>query len=324
MQKITLSIIVPVYNVEQYLHDCLDSILQIKSISWEAILIDDGSTDSSGCICDKYAAVESRFRVIHQSNAGVSAARNAGLIIARGEWIWFVDSDDIINPIPESVSFKRIEKADYVLFDKRDFIDVQSVTGKSQPTILFYDEGISKNDFLCKYICYHHQQIFYRKDTLYDGKSLRLSFSEGIRVGEDLEFQYKYLTLCKHPIKLNAILYNYRLREGSATQDNYREKNVADLPKVLDNLLKWFSEGSVKPEPWIENRIYLIFQNLLYSASLLKIVDRQNLQIRVRTLLKSYGKCGFLFTNNVKMQIAFFSIRLYSALNKIYLQIKKK
>lgn len=89
-----ISIIIPVYKAEKYLHDCLDSIAAQTFADWECILIDDGSPDSSGMICEEYAARDSRFIAVHQKNGGVSAARNAGLAIARGDWIGFVDADD--------------------------------------------------------------------------------------------------------------------------------------------------------------------------------------------------------------------------------------
>ena len=92
-----ISIIVPVYKVEQYLRRCLDSIVAQTFTDWECILIDDGSPDNSGRICDEYAEKDKRFRVFHQENVGVSAARNKGLDEARGEWIGFVDSDDWIE-----------------------------------------------------------------------------------------------------------------------------------------------------------------------------------------------------------------------------------
>ncbi|GHU72400.1 hypothetical protein FACS189450_10130 [Spirochaetia bacterium] len=93
-----ISIIVPVYKVEKYLRRCLDSIIEQTFIGFECILVDDGSPDGCPAICDEYAKKDSRFVVIHQANTGVSAARNAGLDIARGDWIWFVDSDDWLEP----------------------------------------------------------------------------------------------------------------------------------------------------------------------------------------------------------------------------------
>ena len=93
-----LSIIVPVFNVRNYLSDCIDSIISQSYSDFECILIDDGSTDGSGAICDEYAKKDSRIRVFHKENGGVSSARNIGLDNASGEWIYFVDSDDQILP----------------------------------------------------------------------------------------------------------------------------------------------------------------------------------------------------------------------------------
>ena len=91
------SIIIPVYNVAPYLRECLDSVLAQTFTDWEAICVDDGSTDGSGVILDEYAAKDKRFRVIHQPNAGVSAARNMALDVAKGEWFLFLDGDDILR-----------------------------------------------------------------------------------------------------------------------------------------------------------------------------------------------------------------------------------
>ena len=92
-----ISVIVPVYNTEKYLNRCIDSILAQTFTDFELLLIDDGSTDCSGKICDEYAAKDSRVRVFHKENGGVSSARNMGLDNAQGEWITFVDSDDWVH-----------------------------------------------------------------------------------------------------------------------------------------------------------------------------------------------------------------------------------
>ena len=323
MQDIYLTIIVPVYNVERYLRTCLDSIAQLKAFSWEAILVDDGSTDTSGKICDKYAKQDSRFRVIHQKNAGVSAARNAGLDAAKGEWIWFVDSDDSINPDFEISNPEVLDDADYVLFDMRKFRDGEELNslGHQKSTVKCTD--LSKNDFLCKYQCNHHQRLFYKKTWVMIDHHQRLAFSLGTRVGEDLEFQYKYLTRCQRPARLDAVLYNYRLREGSATQDDsYRRKNLEDLPLVIDRLLKWCKDENVKPEPWLEMRIQQMFQNLLYSASLVKEVEMKVLQATIRSLLLAFREQGFNFPKMAKMKLAYGSVNTYFVLNRVYLKLK--
>ncbi|EME8139564.1 glycosyltransferase, partial [Enterococcus faecium] len=92
-----ISIIVPIYNVEQYLRKCVDSILAQTFTDFEVILVDDGSPDNSGAICDEYAKLDSRVRVIHKENGGLSDARNAGIEIAKGKYLGFVDSDDFID-----------------------------------------------------------------------------------------------------------------------------------------------------------------------------------------------------------------------------------
>lgn len=94
----TVSVIIPVYNVEAYLHPCVDSVLAQTYSDYEIIMVDDGSPDSCGAICDEYAAMDPRIRVIHQENGGLSAARNAGVNICTGDYVMFLDSDDMIHP----------------------------------------------------------------------------------------------------------------------------------------------------------------------------------------------------------------------------------
>ena len=110
-KKIKLSIIIPVFNVEKYVQTCLDSVIEQSFRDFEVIVVDDGSTDGSPAICDAAAKQDGRIRVIHQRNGGLSAARNAGLDIARGEWIGFLDSDDFILPDMYEKLMNAAEKA---------------------------------------------------------------------------------------------------------------------------------------------------------------------------------------------------------------------
>lgn len=151
----------------------------------------------------------------------------------------------------------------------------------------------------------------------------RLAFCLGTRVGEDLEFQYKYLTRCQRPARLDAVLYNYRLREGSATQDDsYRRKNLEDLPQVIERLLYWCKDENVKSEPWLEMRIQQMFQNLLYSASLVKEINKKALQSTVRQFLEAWSNQGFAFPECSKMKLAHLSVNAYFIINRIYLRMK--
>lgn len=103
----TVSVIVPVYNAEKYIETCISSVLNQTFTDFELILIDDGSEDESGHICDEYATKDTRIRVFHKENGGPSAARNSGLNVAQGEWILFLDSDDWI--VPESLQLLMSE-----------------------------------------------------------------------------------------------------------------------------------------------------------------------------------------------------------------------
>ena len=115
-----VSVIIPVYNVEKYLKDCINSILNQTYSNWEMILVDDGSVDNSGDICDKFSKNDSRIHVIHQTNKGVSFARNKGIEKANGEYLIFIDSDDWIenNMFEEMITAINNTKADACYCDR--------------------------------------------------------------------------------------------------------------------------------------------------------------------------------------------------------------
>lgn len=119
MEKL-ISVIIPVYNVEKYLDKCIDSIINQTYSNLEIILIDDGSTDNSGKICDKYALLDSRIKVIHKKNGGLSDARNVGIDNANGKYLMFVDSDDFIdyNTICDNINIMKENKADIIIYNR--------------------------------------------------------------------------------------------------------------------------------------------------------------------------------------------------------------
>lgn len=379
-----LSIIIPVYNVEPYLRECLDSVAASPLDCWEAILIDDGSPDGCPQICDEYAARDNRFRIIHQENAGVAAARNAGLDAAKGEWIWFVDSDDVVDMRPvagmvewmkqneDGLQFKVYSlqpdenqngKVDLVMFDLETFDDNETLTlrntalrnadatktiMKSQNENQNQNEKVAerfvakrivaqrivakrfvdKKDYLSQHISFFHQQFWYRKQNQnqnqYEGKKESIHFTEGIRVAEDLERMYKYFTLCQQPVKFEATLYHYRVRETSVTQDeNYRKKAVEDLPVVLNNLAEWIRRNNIKPEPWLDLRIMKLFQNLLYSASQVRKLEMTSFQESVNDIVNSFKSLGFPFTQNIRVRLAVGNVKLYFLLNNVYLRLRR-
>lgn len=312
-----ISFIVPVYKVEKYLPECVDSIIKQSSDDWELILIDDGSPDRCPQICDEYAANDNRIKVIHQQNSGVAAARNAGLDVAKGKWIWFVDSDDwiaedSIETLEKSLS---INSYDLVMFEYVRWTD-----GKSVKNSTLIDNAKCYNDFLCRNICFHNQRMLFRNDIIRQNK---LRFTEGIRLAEDLEFQYKYEMLCQHPIAISDALYQYRIREGSVTHtDSYRRHAVEDIAKVLRSLLDFIHVHQFKSEDWLGKRLEMLMKNMLYSASQVKELDVCTFQDDVRSIIDSYRKIGFMCFDGRKIRLAYYSVRLYFITNKIYLKLK--
>lgn len=215
MQNIELSIIIPVYNVETYLDRCLQSLLIQNNQSYEIILIDDGSTDQSGIICDKYAQNDDRIMVIHQPNQGVSAARNAGLKKYRGRYLTFIDPDDFIAPntyTPNMLLLKQNSDIDilqypicrYYSSTKNDvtILPPQKISGKAD-IFLNWWAGFPLHFSNCN-------KIF--KKEIFDG----ITFMEG-HVSEDTSLIIDFYKRANTIYISNQGRYFYQVREDSYT-----------------------------------------------------------------------------------------------------------
>lgn len=316
-----ISFIVPVYKVEKYLPECVDSIIKQSSDDWELILIDDGSPDRCPQICDEYVESDNRIKVIHQHNKGVAAARNAGLDIATGEWIWFVDSDDWIeSDAAYRLKMQLIGITDSVMVDQVMFGHVRHEKHSSIIRNGINDISGNKIEFLNSYHSFFNPCMLFRNDKIQEYK---LCFTEGIRLAEDLEFQYKYEILCQHPIAISDVLYHYRIHEGSVTHtDSYRRHAVEDITKVLRNLLNFIYVHQLKSEDWFGKRLEMLMKNMLYSASQVKRLDVGTFQDDVRSIINGYREMGFRCFDGRKIQLAYHNVRLYFITNKIYLKLK--
>lgn len=198
MNNPLISVIVPVYNSEKYLHRCIDSILSQTHTDFELLLINDGSTDNSGIICDEYAAKDSRIRVFHKSNGGVSSARNLGLDHAKGKYISFVDSDDETYPNYLSVLFQNINKCDLSYIGILKYDVALQKTGEwthFEEQIIRIDqtdeELIVKNNLL--EVGYPYGKLFHQKII----ETYNIRFDERISYQEDLIFTLQYISKCK-------------------------------------------------------------------------------------------------------------------------------
>lgn len=209
-----ISIIVPVYNVEKYINTCVESILKQTYRDLEIILVDDGSTDASGELCDELAKMDSRIVVMHKENGGLSDTRNAGLDCATGEWIMFVDSDDFIHPDTVKLSLEIAQKnqSDLLAFG---YMYVDEQCDYVQTTLGYVNETVYTEDQLLR--------AFAKQDTgsvMACNKLYRKSIWEEIRfpVGKIHEDEFvivDVLQRANNATVIDAKLYFYRQRQGS-------------------------------------------------------------------------------------------------------------
>lgn len=231
-----VSIIIPVYNVRNYLPQCLDSVLKQSYVNWEAILVDDGSTDGSGRICDDYAKRDARFRVIHQGNAGAANAKNTGLDHADGAYIVFIDSDDWVEPnwLETLVSIARENRADVVECDFR-----KEYVGRSQVANDWEDAVFTAESYLAQYLSNWTCSLFWNK--LYRADLLKnIRFRRERRCIDDEFFTYKAVSGAGKIARTGKVLYHYRQRGSSAV---YNRKNrlqkTDDALEILIERYQW-------------------------------------------------------------------------------------
>ena len=215
----TLSIIVPVYKVEQYLPRCLDSILAQTFTDFELILIDDGSPDNCGVIMEEYASRDSRIITIHQENKGVSAARNAGLRIAKGKYIGFVDSDDWIDPefYERMITAGEAEKAEVICSPIIRYEESGKQTKTPLPYPLDHDCVLSISEFLTH--VFHYPRSLYGSswNKLFLKSIITEPFREEMKYCEDYQFILDSCRNAKKCAYVNYYGYYYFQRSSSAT-----------------------------------------------------------------------------------------------------------
>lgn len=213
-----LSVIVPVYNTEKYLNRCIQSIVNQTYKNLEIILIDDGSTDNSGNLCDKWAKKDDRIIVIHQKNAGVSSARNVGLDIAKGEYITFVDSDDYIenNTYENVVNVFELYKVDIVAFQCiMELYKLKRYMTKSKYGLIDYK--VDKTPILDMFLEKHEQ--FYLWCTVFKRNIIeQIRFIEDLKFGEDCYFSFDTILNSNSMYIMNETYYHYWCNEESATR----------------------------------------------------------------------------------------------------------
>lgn len=233
MNKDRLSIIVPVYNAEDYLDRCLVSIIGQSFGSYEVILVDDGSSDSSPLICDRYSATDPRFRTIHKKNGGVSSARNAGLGLAKGEYVMFVDSDDALLPDSLEVMMEAVGGEDMVVGGYATYIE--GVPGKEvlPPGDRSY-RGEDMRDFFESNIRRNCEMLDAPWAKMFRRKSLgNQRFQEELSYAEDKLFVFSFMASCSSVRTCAFPVYAYHLRAGSLGSDVSSDRHLMQLRRFI-------------------------------------------------------------------------------------------
>jgi glycosyltransferase involved in cell wall biosynthesis len=297
------SIIIPVYNVELYLKDSLDSVLNQSFADWEAICVNDGSTDGSASILEEYADKDSRFKIISQSNGGLSAARNTGINAAKGDYILFLDSDDWMELNALEVLSRNINGEDLLCFSGRRFIEETNLYNpsdvlaeKSYETGMDYynENALLHRDFA--FVCVVlriYNRMFLSKN--------KLQFKEGIYHEDNLFTPFA----CYYAKKVKVVdesLYDYRVRANSITTTG-NVKRLRDLIETANTLAAFFlsKRGFDKTIVYraITHHYQVVFKNALKSErkelyrlcdwSLYRKVSRTKLRHRVNYLKNRFA-----------------------------------
>ena len=283
-----ISIIVPVYNVSNYILECIHSILRQSYSKFELIIIDDGSTDDSGRICDNIAVTDARIKVIHKHNGGLSSSRNAGMRYATGEYVAFIDSDDFID---DDYIEKLINKA---VEDKSDIVVAPIKLYYNQSNISDFHSNNVEYLFADDYI----DQILHHKiDNSVCNKILNreiikehdLRFKEGI-INEDFPFMLEYLKHSNSASFIKDAFYYYRQRNGSITQ----QAN----PRLFDFINNAIESKTIVGKQFTKSAtLYLLYEAVNFISTVEKYDESRKFENELKFCkqLVNQNKVTFLF-----------------------------
>lgn len=310
MQKI--SIIVPVYNVERYLPQCIESILIQSYNNWELILVDDGSPDGSGVICDQYAAADPRVRVFHKPNGGVSSARNLGIEKANGEWITFIDADDFIS----CTFLEGLLKPTF--YNKSlDFIHggcTNYCNDKPKGINQYYNNYIGDDPIIL--INDLRGLAFSKLFRLRNIKQSGISFDERMKIAEDMAFTLDYITTVNTYAFVSETGYYYRIDNMSSATKTCRKFDYTlelhSLKHISCAISKYLDLHNI-PRCKVNKRYSQI---TLYIVNLLRGISSDSMatSIKIDKINMIYnGYHGYLdmsyLSNRAKLEIYLFKYK---------------
>lgn len=255
-----ISVIIPIYNVEQYIAECLDTVLNQTYKRIEIILIDDGSTDSSGKIADNYALKDERVRVVHKKNGGLSDARNAGVKIARGDYVMFIDSDDYVDRKFAATALQSIKEfdADIVCFrftyvDDAEEIKISSTNTNLEHKIYTNIDAIKDIFTIGGALKVNAWNKIYKRSLFTDNG---IMYPVG-RLYEDNLTTYRLMYFSKKIVYLNKPLLFYRQRPGSIMKNKLTIQGVRERVAMLNETVGWLASRVVERDLRAVRKIYV-------------------------------------------------------------------
>lgn len=314
--KDLISIIIPVYNVEKYLRQCIDSVINQTYKNLEIILVDDGSKDKSGIICDKYSIKDKRIQVIHKKNMGVSAARNDGLKIIKGKYLIFLDGDDWLDVRMIEELYDNLVKYDVDISICNFYISPsykeQYVKDKEKKDDLIIDDLkvmynlIFNNEKVGGYLWNKLIKTSIIKDN-------KIFFNEDISIEEDVMFMINTLEKCKKICySSKKILYHYRKRADSAVNFNYTSKDLTKLYS-LEKKLEMKSKYSLSTLDKLEYDYVFLLKQSIYILKKENIIDKYLME-KAKKIDKNLYKMAFIEANNkqkIKLVLITFFPKIY-------------
>lgn len=302
-----ISIIIPVYNCQKYLSRCIDSILSQAISNYEIILVDDGSSDESGQICDNYAELNDNIKVIHIENGGVSIARNTGISFSKGEWLWFVDADDWIQENSLNVLNDILSQSNAQLLYWNIFVDRGAAISEESniPKISVVDTNsfiITRNPSMVF-------QFLFNKEII--NQNL-LSFTPGVKCGEDVEFIVKYLSNVKSIITINGRLYHYFIHPTSVMRNNPNYLNMSkDILGVVKRCIEYWAGNGAIPS-WAD---FVVNKRVVTAIIYLTQAQRTTSDINewkedAIRILKQARMTGIKYKPSLKIAVLFLKMTL--------------
>lgn len=268
MKKI--SVVIPVYNVEKYLSECLDSVVNQTYKNLQIIIVDDGSTDSSGKICDEYANNDNRIIVVHQKNAGAGAAKNTGLELIDGDYFSIIDSDDYIELDMYEKMVNSLEKynADIVQCLFRN-VYVNDSFDRKYKIKGNYPKVLTPKNFLKEYLYDWKYAIFANK--VFKSSLLKdIRFPVGRKIDDEF-FTYKLVCNSKKIVNLEDVLYSYRMRKTSVMNENDSDRLIYDR---IDCFVERYDYIRRKYPSLNKKYLAKLYDSLLYYKTQVKNTEK--------------------------------------------------